>query len=117
MASNSQEELRRARTNVRHVCEMLQCPTPEVLDQCSILLETAARDLASSRLEPPGGNQSTLQEARQLHVAVHHARTLLDSAFAFRQAWNRRLGAITAGYTAGGQPAPIDRGFRLAVRG
>jgi hypothetical protein len=114
--ANFQERLWRARLNVRHACEMLLCPTPEVLDQCSLLLETTARDLAASRSEPDR-NKYTLQEARKLHAAVRHARVLLDSAFVFREAWSRRLGAITAGYTAGGEPARMDRGFRLAVRG
>jgi hypothetical protein len=116
VAANCQERIRRARINVRHACEMLLCPTPQALDQCSVLLETTARDLAGSRPEPDG-NQSTLQEARLLHAAVRHARALLDSAFALRQAWSRRLGAITAGYTPGGEPARADPGFRLAVRG
>jgi len=102
--------------SVRHACEMLLCPTPEVLDQCSILLEATARDLAGSRPEPVA-NQPTLQEARLLHAAVRHARVLLDSAFAFRQGWSWRLGAITAGYTAGGEPARVDPGSRFAVRG
>lgn len=73
-------------------------------------------DLASSRPEPDG-NPFTLQDARLLHAAVRHARVFLDSAFAFRQAWSWRLGAMTAGYTAGGEPARVDPGFRFAVRG
>ena len=116
MASNLQEKLRSARTNLWHACELLLSPTPEVLDQCSALLVTTARNVAISWPEP-GGNQSALQEARQLQAAVRHARVLLDSAFAFRQAWGRRLGAMTAGYTARGEPARVDPSFRLTVRG
>jgi len=114
--SNLQEKLRRASTNVRHACELLVRPSPAVLDQCTVLLETTVRDLACSRPEPDG-EESTLQEARQLLRAVRHARILLDSAFAFHQAWSCRLGAMTAGYIAGGEPASVDHGFRLAVRG
>ena len=116
MASNLQKKLRRASTNVVHACEMLLRPTPEVLDQCSVLLETTARDLAGRR-PGPDSNGSILQEARQFLRAVRHARILLDSAFAFHQVWSYRLGAMTAGYTARGEPASADHGIRLAVRG
>ena len=116
MASNLQEKLRGASVNVQHVCEMLVRPSPEVLDQCSVLLETTARDLAGRR-PGPDSNESILQEARQFLRAVRHARILLDSAFAFHQVWNCRLGVMTAGYTARGEPASADHGIRVAVRG
>jgi hypothetical protein len=108
--------LRRARGDVQRACEMLVSPTPQILDQCFVLLETTTRDLASCRPEPDG-KASALQEAQQLHAAVGHAKTLLDRAFAFHQAWTRRLGAMTAGYTPHGEPACVAGGFRLVVRG
>jgi hypothetical protein len=116
VASNLHEKIRRASTNVGHVCEMLMRPSPEVLDQCSVLLETAARDLAGRRPQPDG-KDPILPDARQLLRAVRHARILLDSAFAFHQVWSCRLGVMTAGYTARGEPASADHGSRLAVRG
>lgn len=116
MASNLQEKLGRASAIVQHVCEMFVRPSAEVLDQCAVLLETAARDLAGSRPQADG-REPTLGEARQLLGAVRSARILLDSAFAFHQAWSCRLGAMTAGYTARGEPARANHGFRLAVRG
>jgi len=116
VASNLQERLRSARTNVWHACELLLSPTPEILDQCSALLETTAREMVISRPEP-AGNESALQDARQLYTAVRRARVLLDSAFVFRQAWRRRLAGMTAGYTARGEPARVDPSFRLTVRG
>ena len=111
-----QEKLRRARGDVQRACEMLVSPTPQILDQCFVLLETTTQDLAGCR-EEPGGNPAALQEALQLHAAVHHAKALLDGAFAFHQAWARRLGAMTAGYTPHGEPACVAGGFRLVVRG
>jgi hypothetical protein len=111
-----QEKLRRARFDVRRACEMLVSPTPQILDQCFVLLETTTRELAGCRPEPVG-NQSALQEALQLHDVVRHAKTLLDRAFAFHQAWAQRLGAMTAGYTPHGEPAPVAGGSRLAVQG
>jgi len=116
VASNLPETLRRASANVQQSCEMLRCPTPEVLDRCSALLQTAVRDLIGSHPEPDG-KASALGEARQLLKAVRHARVLLDKASAFREAWSRRLAAMTAGYTARGEPASVNHSFRLAVRG
>jgi hypothetical protein len=114
--SSSQAKLRRAHLNVRRTCEMLLSPTPEILDQCSVLLETTSRDLAGCRLQRDGG-AAALPEALQLRAAVRHARVLLDQALSFHQGWTRRLGAITGGYTATGEPAAVNRGSRLAVRG
>jgi len=95
---------------------MLLSPTPEVLDQCSLLLDAATKDLADCRPETDD-KPGALQEARQLHAAVRHARRLLDSALAFHEAWARRFGAISAGYTARGEPGVVDRGFRLVAQG
>jgi hypothetical protein len=97
-------------------CHMLLSPTPDVLDQCSLLLETATKNLAACR-PVPDDKPVALSEARQLHAAVRHATLLLDAAMAFHDAWARRLGAISGGYTARGEPAAVDRGFRLVVQG
>jgi hypothetical protein len=102
---------------MQRACDMLLSPTAEALDQCSLLLDATARDLAGCRPEP-GDKGCALQEARLLHSAVRRARILLDCAFSFRQAWSRRLGAITAGYTVRGElAAHAGSGVRLAVRG
>jgi hypothetical protein len=100
---------------------MLLSPTPEVLDQCALLLEAAEKDLACCRSEPDGkaleGKGEALQEAHQLRAAVGRASLLLEAALAFQQAWTKRLGAISGGYTASGEPVGAYRGSRLVTQG
>ena len=116
LAPSLQIELSRVRADVLRVCQMLLSPTPEVLDQCSVLLETTTKALAGCRPQPDG-NAGALTEALKLRAAVRRARLLLDTACAFHQAWIKRLSAMSGGYTAYGEPAVMDRGYRLAVRG
>lgn len=97
-------------------CQMLLFPTPAVLDQCCLLLEATTKDLVGLRPEPDG-TAGALAEALELHTAVRRARLLLDTACSFHLAWIKRLGALSGGYTARGEPALMDRGYRLTVRG
>jgi hypothetical protein len=112
----SKEQLSRARAEVAQAIEALLSPTPKALDRCALLLQAATKNLTGSP-SVSGETQGALEEARQLQRAVRRARMLLDAAFEFHRQWNRRLGALSGGYTSEGEPAAVKPGFRLVLRG
>jgi hypothetical protein len=114
------EQLAAARENLDRACELLLSPSPEALDQCAPLLEAAVtkvtacqQAVAGQEWTAPGASA----EGRRLQAAVRRARRLLDSAAEYHQNWARRIGALSAGYDGRGEPAEVDRGRRLILRG
>jgi hypothetical protein len=86
-------------------------PTPEVLNRTAELLATAA-----SCLDPPRGHSPhMLREAISLRASISRARLLLDSAASYHTGWIQQISATAAGYTAGGQPSPINHSARLQL--
>ncbi len=112
----SKEQLSRARAEVAQAIEVLLSPTPQALDRCALLLQTAIKNVTASACVS-GETEGALEEARQLQRAVRRARMLLDAAFEFHRQWNRRLGALSGGYTPEGEPAAVNPGFRMVLRG
>ena len=102
------------RARLEHVCERLTSPTAETLDACAGDLESAARRLSEYRLRLSGG-ASMLDEARRIRRAFLRARKLLDAAAAFHTNWMRVRGALTAGYTAAGEPGAVVHASRISI--
>lgn len=113
------ERLLTVRSEVDEACGLLISPSPSALDFCSRLLETAGSRLA--RLQPQlrqgAGNPIAQEEARRLRTAVMCAQRLMENASSFYVNWSRLLGALSAGYTARGHPAPPPRHGRICIQG
>ena len=69
------------------------------------------------QLRQGAGNPAAQQEARRLRMAVMCAQRLLENAASFHVNWGRLLGALSAGYTERGDPAPAPRRGRICVQG
>jgi len=113
------EGLAAARSRVERVCGLLVLASPEFLDGCPGLLESACSVIAKFRpyLGGARGHPEVLAEAYRLQFAVHHAARLLESAREYHAKWNRILGAMTGGYTPQGHAAPFLRPGRVCLTG
>ena len=113
------ERLAALRLELNRAADLLVSPTPDGLDQTARLLETAALELAAVRrdLSPGAGLPATREAARGLWAAAHRASRLLEAAADFFGNWNRHVGAITGGYTPGGEPAPVVRSGHVLLHG
>ncbi|MBV8731698.1 MAG: hypothetical protein JO336_17975 [Acidobacteriia bacterium] len=117
-------ELSEARTQVMRAIEQLMAPAPASLDECAAILQNAVELISVScsglREDPvltPDRRSAAQEEARELGRAVRQARILLDAALEFHLQWDRRLGALSGGYTPDGNPAAVGHGFRVVVLG
>jgi hypothetical protein len=107
------ERLAAARGEVKRACDLLIAPTPDALNSCQEALERAVSALMELRAqcrEVPAG-------AGALRAEILGARRLLQNLAGFYRGWERILGTMSAGYTAGGDPAPVSRIGRLCCRG
>lgn len=113
------EQLQTTRSHLDRVCAMLTAPSPEALDQCSVLLEDAGRQLTDWQpaLRQSAGEVPALEEARRLRTSLLLAGRLLEGAFSFHNNWLRLRGAISGGYTGHGEPSPVNHGSRISLRG
>jgi hypothetical protein len=115
------ERLVAVRLQVDRACDLLISPTPTALDSCSHLLETACSRLAQlqPRLCQGAGNPAAKEEARRLRAAIMCAGRLLENALSFHVNWGRLLGALSAGYTERGEPAPapVSHRGRICLQG
>jgi hypothetical protein len=113
------EQLQTTRSHLDRVCAMLTAPSPEALDQCSALLEVAGRQLTEwqPRLRQSSGDAPAFEEARRLRTSLLRAGRLLEGASSFHNNWMRLRGAISGGYTERGEPALVDHGSRIFLRG
>jgi hypothetical protein len=114
------EQFAAARGKLERACELLLSPSPAALDQCTPLLEAAVTKITACRAAltgPVRTEPSAYAEGRRLQAAVRRARRLLESAAEYHQNWARRMGAMSAGYDSRGEPAAVDRGRRLIIRG
>ena len=119
MAGPVEQGLAEVRGKVERACELLITPSPKVLDRCSSVLEEAAAELARrlASLEGARGDRAAQKEARRLWFSVRCARRLLENASEYRFRLDGLLRAATAGYTARGDPAPLQRAGRVSVQG
>ena len=119
MASDGSDRLAAACAAVDQACVALLDPTPEKFDRCSHLLSAAISELKAEREFGSAAERRQLlaRDARDLQQSIGRARLLLESAAAFHRNWVQWLGALCAGYTGEGEPAPLDAGWRLFARG
>ena len=119
MAGAAEQGLVEVRGRVERACELLVTPSPKILDRCSSVLEEAAAELARRlpSLEGARGDRGAQMEARRLWISVRSAGRLLENASEYRFRLDRLLRAATAGYTARGDPAPLQPARRLSVQG
>jgi len=112
------EQLQTTRSHLDEVCAMLTAPTPEALDQCSVLLEAAGRQLTDwqPRLRQNSGDAPALEEARRLRTSLLRAGRLLEGASSFHNNWIRLRGAMSGGYTDRGEPSLVNHGSRISLR-
>jgi hypothetical protein len=109
-----------AREKLDGACALLLSPTPGALDRCAPLLQAAIADVTACQTAIAGrarAEPEAAAEARRLQGAVRQARCLLESAAAYHHNWARRMGVMSAGYDGRGEPAVVERGRRLIVRG
>ncbi len=113
------EGLDRAGRGLEEACTALLRPSPEALDQCAQSCRRAASELAAClpRMHSAGGRPEALAAAQKLSAAVRSARRLLENAAAYHAQWQAMLGALSAGYTCAGRPAPVIHTERLVLRG
>lgn len=113
------ERLVAARSEVNRACDLLIAPTPEALSSCQDALTRAVSELTgfrSSGQEVPAGSD-VKSMACDLRAEILRASRLLQSLAGFYRGWERILGAMSGGYTSGGDPAPVARIGRLCCRG
>ena len=113
------ERLAAAHSEVKRACNLLITPTPEALNNCQDALSRAVSALTAFRspcVEAPAG-PGVMSMACALRVEVLRARRLLENLASFYRGWERIFGTMSAGYTAGGDPAPVARKGRLCCRG
>jgi hypothetical protein len=113
------ERLATAQSEVQRACNLLITPTPEALNNCQDALARAVSALTEFRsqcVETPAGS-GIVSMAGALRAEVLQARRLLQNLASFYRGWERIFGTMSAGYTAGGDPAPVARSGRLCCRG
>jgi len=118
-AAPGAERLSMARSDVRRACDLLIAPTPQALTSCHEALRQAAiavSEFRSHQTKPPF-DPATLPTAQGLHADIRRARQLLQNLANFYRGWERILGAMSGGYTANGDPAPVTRQGRVCCRG
>ncbi len=113
------EQLAAARLELDRAGELLISPSPEALDRCSSVLEAAGRRLTEwqPRLTGQAGDPEALAEAWRLRRSFRRTERLLQSAGDFHCNWISLRGAMTGGYTASGDPAPVLHGPRISLQG
>ncbi|MGD0870523.1 MAG: hypothetical protein ABSB88_13280 [Bryobacteraceae bacterium] len=118
-AADTAEHLSSARLEVKRACDLLEAPNPASLEASSSALERAISGLNDCRrgIRPGVTNADVRARVRQLRAELRHAGRLLESAADFYRGWERILGAMSGGYTAGGEPAPVARTGKLYCQG
>jgi hypothetical protein len=97
---------------VEGVCALLVSPSPEKLERCERILESAVSSFAGLHPAP-----SALPAVHQLRTALWRAGQLLEGAFQYHEQWRRRRSVSLAGYQAGGSPAAMPPQRRMCLEG
>ena len=113
------EQVVSARQQVDFAGGLLLKPSPEAVEQCSTILEEAARQMAQwqPELTLQRGDAAALAEAWHLRRSVQRTSRLLQGAAEFHGNWLRARGAMTGGYTGTGESAPLLHGSRICLEG
>jgi hypothetical protein len=111
------DRLADTRAELDGVSEQLLTPTPDAVDRCSALLQSASRRLADFRAEgiTAQGDAGALEEAWKVRRSFLRAAKLLENAGRFHDNWAAIRGAMTGGYTSRGEPAPVRHPGRLCL--
>src|SRR5579863_1002263 len=118
-AARGAERLATARTEVTRACDLLIAPTPQALRSCQDALQRAVEAMTELPSPPEEfrADPAVEPQARALRTEILRADKLLQNLARFYRGWERILGAMSAGYTANGDPAPVSRMGRLCCRG
>jgi hypothetical protein len=118
-AADTAEQLSAARLEVKRARDLLEAPSPGSLEASSSALERAVSGLNSCRrgMRPGLTDADLIAKVRQLRTELRHAGRLLESAADFYRGWERILGVMSGGYTAGGEPARVARTGRVHCEG
>jgi len=104
---------------VQEASQLLTSLKPEALDRSAALLEQALCRLQiaadSFRLSNPPARAGIRAELEELHKGLHRLGLLLERADGFYAGWIRFRNLLTGGYTAQGEPAPLEPGRRLLI--
>lgn len=124
-------QLREARTALEEVRNLLLTPTPSSVEACAGPLQAAVANMlgVEQALRAEGaqaGNKShpgdnvipgVRMELEYVRRELKRVSALLEQAAAIHRSWAGLLGLVGTGYTAAGQPAPMQGAARLALRG
>jgi hypothetical protein len=118
-AADTAEPLSAARSEVKRAGDLLETASPASLEASAHALDRAVCGLDDCRRGiRPGVTDADIRAAvRQFRAELQHAGRLLESAADFYRGWERILGAMSGGYTAGGEPAPVARTGKLHCQG
>jgi hypothetical protein len=116
-AAPGAERLVTARLEVRRACDLLISPSPAAFDGCQVALARAVSQLTEFRSQCGAAAADVKPLAYALRAEIVRANRLLRSLASFYRGWERILGTMSGGYTAGGDPAPVTRMGRLYCRG
>jgi hypothetical protein len=113
------EQLMSARRQLDFACDLLTKPSPQAVDCCSSLLEETGRHLAECQptFSQQAGNAAALEEAWRLRRSYLRTARLLQGAADFHLNWQKLRGAMTGGYTANGESAPLLHSNRISLHG
>jgi hypothetical protein len=113
------EQLMSARQQLDYASNLLAKPSPEALESCSSVLETAGRQLAEWQptFSQRAGDAAALEEAWRLRRSFVRTARLLQGVGDFHRNWLQVRGAITGGYTETGESAPIMHSNRISLHG
>jgi hypothetical protein len=113
----SEKWLETFRAAVQEASRLLADPRPEALDRAAALLEQARRGLETAAdsltLPSPPARAGIRAELEELRKGLRRQGRLLEHAAGFYAGWVRFRDSLTGGYTARGEPAPLEPGRRL----
>lgn len=111
------EQLASTRMQLEAACALLLAPTPDSVERCSTLLESAGSQMVSFRdgIAAAQGDPGAIEEAWKVRRSFERATKLLENAARFHQNWQAVRGALTGGYTNRGEPAPLRHNGRLCL--
>jgi hypothetical protein len=112
-----QAQLRALRSELEHVCKLLESPTPAILDRSAAIMKRVIGELEAGRKGIAQGGESGAAEARRLRSVVHRARSLLELAARYHTQWRGILAGMSGGYTVRGAPTPILSQARVSIQG
>jgi len=111
------EQFAGTRAQLDAACALLISPTPEVLDRCAVLLESAGRQMTECQAQIAGlrGDPTAIEGAWRVRLSFLKVGKLLANAARFHSDWMSVRGTLTGGYTDRGEPAPVRHARRIWI--